>query len=226
MRRSRILLTVLVASLLLPAAAAADVPGALLVLEDLSRGRADQRPEGAPVRFALLENGQIFVGSTRAVYTGQLSEAEARDIEKRISAVRKLAGLAGTVTVGPGPARHRLAIRKGRALDVVVMGDPSAPSGFAPLAALVRDLSDFVHPSLKPWEPASYLVSAKEDKLAGGCKWWTLKEPVTRHVFTPGVVPAAEVVGWPTGASPASVCGKDGPAYAVTFRPLLPGETR
>jgi len=209
------------------AAARAEVTGAIVVLEDLSRGRPDQRPAGAPVRFALLDNGQVFVGSTREIYAGQLTDAETKDLEKRINTVRKLPGIGGTVTLGPGSMRHHLELRKGRALDITVMGDPAAVTSgpMAPLAALVRDLSDFIHPSLKPYAATSYLVSAAEQKLPGGCKWWTLKEPVTKHVFSPGVVAASEVVGWPTGASPASVCGKDGGAYAVTFRPLLPGET-
>ena len=36
-------------------------------------------------------------------------------------------------------------------------------------------------------------------------------------------VAAADAIGWPTGALPASVCAGD-KRFVVTLRPLLPGE--
>ena len=46
---------------------------------------------------------------------------------------------------------------------------------------------------------------------------------MAESVFAPIGVPAKQADGWPTGATPASVCSGD-KQYVVTLRPLLPGE--
>jgi len=107
---------------------------------------------------------------------------------------------------------------------MTVIGDPgqSAP-GLRPLAALIDDLARFDHPSLRPYEPGSYAVSAREGVLPGGCRSWPFKESPAESVFAPRTLPGDSLRDWPTGTSPASVCAGD-KTYVVTFRPLLPGE--
>src|SRR5947209_3279266 len=137
---------VLLAALAVPAAAAGQIPNAVVVLEVFGRVHPDDVPESAPPRFVLLEDGQVFAGGSR-----------------RLAAVRKLPGLSGTVRFGGGEGRQRLLLRRGRPLDMTVLGDPGqAAPAWRPLAALLEDLSRFDHPSLRPYAPASYAVSARE----------------------------------------------------------------
>jgi hypothetical protein len=172
----------------------------------------------------MLDDGQVFVGGTSRLAAGRLSAPEKKELERRVAEVRKLPGLTGAVTLGPGNVRRRLFLRKGRPLDAVLTGDPAgAPASLKPLAALVESLAGFQHPSLKPYEPSSYAMSAKEGELPGGCRPWNRPEPLDTAVFAPRVLPAAGFGDWPTGATPASVCLGD-KKYVVTFRPLLPGE--
>ena len=108
---------------------------------------------------------------------------------------------------------------------MTVTGEPAdAPPPLKPLAALLDDLASFDHASLRPWKPESYALRAQEGKLPGGCRPWPFEEPLAGTDFAPRVVPAAQVLYWPTGAAPASVC-QDGKSWIVTLRPLLPGET-
>jgi hypothetical protein len=74
-------------------------------------------------------------------------------------------------------------------------------------------------------------MTVREGRFAGGCRAWTFPFPVAEALASPRTVSAAEAAGWPTGARPAFVCLDDpGPSttparrYAVTLRPLLPGE--
>jgi hypothetical protein len=218
---------VLVAALaaFLAAAAEADVPKAVIVLESFRPAHADQAPEAAPPRFVLLEDGTVFVGGTRELWTAKLPSADVRELERRVEAMRRITPLAGTVSLGEGPERRRLVLRKGRAVDVRVHGAADRPSPtLTLLAELVRDLERFHHPALRPYTPASYALSAREGLLPGGCRPWNRAQKITDAVFAPVVLPAADVEGWPTGANPARVC-VDEKSYVVTFRPLLPGET-
>jgi hypothetical protein len=154
---------------------------------------------------------------------GRLAGPEVKDLERRISEVRKLP-LTGAMTIGPGSERRRLFLRKGRPLDMILSGSPEdPPASLRALGALIGDLSRFQHPSLRPYEPASYAMSAREGALAGGCRPWLLPEPLAESIFAPRVVPAKGHGDWPTGAVPAHVCVED-KHYVVTFRPLLPGE--
>jgi hypothetical protein len=206
------------------ASRAGDIPKAVVVLEGLTAPLPDQVAEAAPPRFVLLEDGQVFVGGTSRLASGRLAKPEAKAIEARVVAVRQLPGFGATVSLGAGPQRYRLRLRKGGSQDIVVTGDPAgAPVGLAPLASLVQDLLRFDHPSLRPYRPPAYAVIAREGKLAGGCRRWTFPDPVADSLFTPGHVPASAVEGWPTGAVPASVCADD-KTYVVALRPLLPGE--
>ena len=66
-------------------------------------------------------------------------------------------------------------------------------------------------------------MTVREARLAGGCRAWGFTFPIAQALAGPRAVTAAEASGWPTGAVPASVCADDR-RYAVTLRPLLPGE--
>ena len=205
-------------------ARAADIPKAVVVLEAGAVPLPDQVAAAAPPRFVLLEDGQVFVGGTSSIVTARLAGRELKDLERRLSDIRKLPGLAGVVTVGPGTQVRRLSLRKGRALDIRVEGDlAQSPPALLPLAALVGDLERFHHPSLRPYAPTRLALQAREAALPGGCRRWTRPEPLADSVFAPQAVSAADFETWPKGAAPASVCAAD-KKYVVTLRPLLPGE--
>ena len=203
-----------------------EVRGAVAVLEVFNRALPHHVPEAAPPRFALLEDGQVFVGGTRSLSVGRLGSKELKDLERRFAEVRRLPGLAGTITLGPGERRHRIRLFKGgRPLDLTINGDPArAVPERRPLAGLLQDLEQFTHPTLRPYAPESYALSAREGSLRGGCRRWTAASPpIAETVFAPVGIPAAVADGWPTGATPASVCVGNR-TYVVTLRPLLPGE--
>jgi len=203
---------------------AGEITGALIVLET-PPGTPGSDPAGAPPRFVLLKDGQVFVSGTALVEAGRLEKGEAQALLKRASAVRKLPGISGPVAFGGAPERvMRLALLEDDPLEISATGDPTnAPAALAPLAALVGELVRFQHPSLRPYAPSSYAVRAREAKLAGGCRAWVFPVPITAAMTGPRAVPALDAVSWPTGAMPASVC-VDERRYAVTLRPLLPGE--
>lgn len=210
---------------LVAAVASADVPKAVAVLEVETATMPGHVGASAPVRFVLLETGQIYVGGTSEIAAGQLTSSEQKALEKRLSDLRKLPGIGGTVAFGSGKQRTHLVVRKGRPLDMVVTGAlTDAPGPLKPLAALIAELSSFDHPSLKRWQPTSYALRAKEGTLPGGCRPWPFDQPITGTEFTPRVVPADTVQYWPTGAAPASVCQGD-KSWIVTLRPLVPEET-
>lgn len=206
------------------ASGAGEIPKAVVVLEGLTAALPDQVAGAQPPRFALLEDGQVFVGGTSRLVAGRLTKAETKEIESRVSALRQLPGFGPSVALGPGPQRYRLLLRKGGAQEVTVTGDPAqAPEGLRALGSLLQDLLRFDHPTLRPYQPAAYAVIAREGKLAGGCRRWTFAEPVADSLFAPRTVPASAADSWPTGATPASVCADD-KTYVVALRPLLPGE--
>jgi hypothetical protein len=211
--------------LLLPAlAAAARHPEAQVALEVLLPPRPGFVPEAAPSRFVLLDDGKVFVGGTSLVAEGRLEKAELEEIDRQIAAVRKLAGLGSSVSFGPGETEYRLWLRRGRALEIVARGDPAAaPLAVKPLAQLVERLARANPESLQPLEPRQYLLAAREQSLDGGCRPWTLPAPLPDVLGAPRVVKAEAAATWPIGAVAASVCAGD-KRYAVTLRPLLPGE--
>lgn len=216
--------SVLAFTLLLAAAlpSAADLPEAQVLLEVLEPARAGFVPEAAPLRFALLADGQVLAGGTSELLMGQLGKGELAELEKRLALVRKLS-LPQTATFGPGATRYRLRLQKGKT-EVLASGDPAgAPAALAPLARLIAELAAFDHASLQPVRPASYVVSAVEQSLPGGCRPWRLDTPLSDLLGGPRVFSADQLGGWPSGAIAASVC--DGSRrYALTFRPLAPGE--
>ena len=197
-------------------------PEAVVWLEAPGETLPGHVPDAAPARFVLLEDGQVYVGGTSHVRAGKLEGRDFKALDKRLGDVRKLPGLAGTVSLGPGTQRFRLVLRKGRPLEMTVTGDPAqATAAFRGLAQLIQDLLRFDHPSLRPYAPASYVLTAREGRLAGGCRPWPFTDPPS--TFVPKVVPADEVAQWSKGAAPTSVCLGE-KAYVVALRPLLPGE--
>lgn len=220
-----VLALIVVALALAPGAEASDIPQAIVLLEDAAAGRAGQVVEAAPVRFALLEDGQLFVGGSSEILTAKLSARELKDFEKRLTEIRKHPALAGNVALGPGSAQRRLVLRKGgRPLEMVLTGDlESATPAMRGLADFVGQLGSYHHPGLRPYSASSLGLSAKEGVLPGGCRRWTHTEALKDAVFAPKVVSAAGLESWPRGANPAFVCAGD-KRYVVTLRPLVPGE--
>lgn len=215
-----------------PEARASEIPGAVIVLET-APGTPGSDPSAAPPRFVLLKDGQVFVGGTERLEAGRLEKGEAVALQKRADAVRKLPGIDRSPVALGGDASltTRLWLREGP-VEVVATGDPKgAPPGLAPLASFLSELLAFQHPSLRPYAPARYAMSVREARLVGGCRAWQFAFPIEQALAGPRAVTAVEASGWPTGAVPASVCADDaGPSpsasrrYAVTLRPLLPGE--
>ena len=215
----------LAAALLAAATArAGEIPGAALVLE-ASPAAPVGDPAGAPPRFALLKDGQVFVGGSSRIESGRLERREAQALVKRAGELRRSPGIGSGVSFGgPGERTFRLRLLEGDPLEIAATGDPARASpALAPLAALVAELAAFHHPSLRPYAPTAYALVAREQRLVGGCREWSLPVPIAEALAAPRSVPAAEVEGWPTGALAASVCA-DEKRYAVTLRPLLPGE--
>ena len=206
-------------------AAAAEVPEAVLVLE-AAVALPGRVPGAAPPRFVLLRDGRVFVGGSDSVYAGRLDGDSEDAIEDRVKELRKAGLLVPAVAFGDDLSkRYRLRVLEDGPVDVVVTGDPSdAAPAQQPLAAFLGDLLRFHHPSLQPFAPDAYALSAREGLLVGGCRTWTFSVPVEEALSSPRRVPAAETERWPTGADPASVCA-DGRRLVVTLRPLLPGET-
>ena len=221
MRRA---IAALALSIAASSATAGEIPRAVVVLESATAPRFGEIAEAAPPRFVLLEDGQVFVGGTHGLVTARLAGRDLKDLDRRLSDVRKLPALAGVVTVGPGTAVRHLLLAKGHPLDMRIEGDlASAPPALRPLADLVLDLERFHHPGLRPYAPVQLALRAREGSLPGGCRPWTRPEPLAGSVFAPQAVTAADFASWPTGAAPASVCAGD-KQYVVTLRPLLPGE--
>lgn len=198
------------------------VPEAELVLEVAGPPAPGYAPEAAPPRFAMLRNGQVFVGGTSEILTSRLARKERRTLQKQVDRVRKLKGLAGELVLGPGETRYKLYLRKGG--TVTARGDLTAvPPVLKPLAQLIERVLCFDHPTLRPYRPFRYRLAVRAGALRGGCRSWTFALPLIEVLPAPRVVPDEMALGWPTGAVPASVCHRD-KRYVVTLRPLLPGE--
>jgi hypothetical protein len=216
----------LAASVSLPSSAAdsSEMVVALHVSAPALPGRV---PEAMPPRFALMEDGTAYVGGTSGVATTRLEKSEIKAIEKDIERIRKIPGLATRVDLGPGSDRtYRITVRKGKPLDLVAVGDLAGASpAFRPVVSLVTRLADYGGVALRPYRPTSYLLSAREETLAGGCRAWTLPVPLVQVLGAPQVVAASVAEAWPTGGNPASVCA-GAKHYVVALRPMLPGEER
>jgi hypothetical protein len=195
---------------------------AVVTLSVAGEGAPGEIADGLPTRFALLEDGQVFVGGTSEVASARLEKKDTKAIEKLVDRVKKLPVLGVPQTLGPGERVYRLSLKKTG--EVIAKGDPSrAPANLKPLGMLLEMLLDFDHPALRPYSPSSYVVSAKETNLPGGCRSWLLPPIFVEVLKQPRTVTAGSIVGWPTGATPAVVCEGER-RYAVTLRPLLPGE--
>lgn len=206
------------------AAGAARHPDAEVALEVLEPARPGFVPEAAPSRFVLQGDGRVLVGGTSHIASGQLDKLETREIEKLVSVVRKLPGLGSSVTLGPGETQYRLWLKSGRGLEIVAKGDPAgAPQALRPLAQLLERLSGFNHATLVPLVATQFVVSAREERLDGGCRQWTLPPPLADVLAGPRLVTAQAASGWPSGAIAASVCAGE-KRYSVTLRPLMPDE--
>jgi hypothetical protein len=202
----------------------AEIPDVVLVLE-ASAGTPGAEKTGAPIRFALLKDGRVFVGGTSAIEAGQLDKREARTLRRRAEGLTRLAGFSETLALAGDASRTtRLRLLEGRRFDLSVTGDPDAARGaLAPVAAFISDLMGFDHPSLRPFAATRYVLGVRQATLQGGCRSWSFPVPLGAALSGRDTVPAAETEGWPSGALPSSVCLGDR-RYVVTLRPLLPGE--
>jgi len=202
---------------------AAPPPDAVVSLRVSAPAVNGEVPEAMPLRFVLLDNGQVYVGGTSEVATARLEKRELKDLEKQIEKARKVPGLTGPQKLGGGERSFILGFRK--AGEVLLQGDPSqAPAALRPLAALVETLLAFDHPALRPYTPELYFLSAREGALPGGCRDWSLPIAFSEVVRQGRAISGSAAFGWPTGGTPASICAGD-KRYAVTLRPLVPGET-
>lgn len=205
--------------------AGVEIPDARAIFEARPAPRPGLVPEAVPPRFVLMEDRRVFVGGLAGLAAGVLEKDEDKALRKRFKELRRMPGLGGTVTLGPGEQRFRLRVADEK-LDIVATGDPArAPVELRLLASLVADLAQFNHASLQPLPPAQYLASAQEAALAGGCREWNSWPTIGEIAAGPRVIPAETVAGWPTGAIAAAVCER-GKRYALTLRPLLPNERR
>jgi hypothetical protein len=203
---------------------AGEIPNAVVTLEATTPFAPGQVWSGAPPRFILLEDGQVFVGGSSGVASGRLEREDMKALDAELEAVRKAAGIGSSVVFGEGEERYRLRVGKGKAIEIVATGDPAkANPSLRPLAALVVHLASYDHPSLRPYQPIAYAASAREGSHLGGCRSWTL--PVSPSEITTGVrsVPASTVETWMGGVFPTAACVAD-KSYLVTLRPLLPSE--
>jgi len=202
---------------------AAEVRDALVVLEAQTPFAPGQNWGAAPLRFVLLQDGQVFVGGSQAFLSGRLEKAEIKALESRIDVVRKLPGLASSVGFGGDLPSFRLRVVKSK-LDLKVTGDPDqAPAAFRPLADLLRDLLRFDHPTLRPYLADQVFLRAREATRPGGCRLWTLLPTPTEAAA--GVSMATNAASsWAPGVFPTSVCVGD-KRYELQMQPLVPGET-
>jgi len=210
---------------LLPAwAPGADLASAEVTLEVLAAPAPGRVPEGAPLRFALLDKGSVFVGGTSDLAVGQLEGRDRKQLEKMIEAMEKDDSYGSEVTLAPGPDRYRLHFGD-RNRTIVASGDPRRASiAHRKLADLILKLERFEHASLRPHEPADVMVSVRRGDLVGGCRSWGFEFPLEAAERRPVAIPARAASGWPRGATPASVC-HEGRRYIVAIRPLVPGES-
>jgi hypothetical protein len=204
---------------------AADAAATFLTLDVAGPEQPGLVDEARPRRLVMLEDGTVYVGGTRDVAIGHVEKAELREIEKRLEKIRKQQpGLAGSLSFGPGSVEHRLAVAKGKPLELTTTGDPTgAPQSLRQLATLISDLASFQHPSLRPYRPSFYALRARPGTLAGGCRPWTFPVSIAQALAAPQPLSSQSAGDWPTGAVAASACAGD-KTYVVTLRPLLPGE--
>ena len=213
----------LAAILLASPVMAAAPPDAIVALWASVPAQRGEIAEAMPIRFALRDDGTVYVGGTSEIASARLEKKDIKAIEKQLDRVRKLPIFTEPQTLGPGDGVYRLSIRKSG--DVIARGDPARAAGnLRPLALLIETLLAFDHPSLRPFAASTLLAAARETPLPGGCRSWTFAVPLADVLKEPRAIPATQAAGWPSGGTPAVVCSA-GRRYAVTLRPLVPGET-
>jgi hypothetical protein len=204
--------------------AAGEVADALVVLEAATPFASGQNWSAAPLRFVLLQDGQVFAGGSQALLAGRLEKAEVKALEAQLDVVRKLPGLASVVGFGGEEPSFRLRVTKGKPLDLRVTGDPDkASAAFRPLADLLRQLLRFDHPSLRPFTPAQLQLRGHEATRPGGCRLWTLVATPT-EAAAGATIASSAASSWLPGVSTTSVCVGD-KRYELQLRPLVPGES-
>jgi hypothetical protein len=215
------------AALAAPVAEAGAIPNAIVVME-AAPGTPGSDPAFAPPRFALLKDGQAFVGGTSRLETVRLEKGELSALRRRVDAARKAIGRSPAVKLGDGGPAVRLRFGEEEAVEVSLGREPSLPAAPRaepePVSALVLELLSWRHAGLVPYAPQSFAMTLREGALAGGCRPWSFTPSIAEARSATRVVPAEQAQGWPTGALPASVCGPDDRRYVLTLRPLLPGE--
>lgn len=226
-RSARALAAVVALTLWIPARSArlsaGEVADALVVLEAATPFAAGQDWSAAPLRFVLLQDGQVFTGGSQALLAGRLEKAEVKTLEAQLDLVRKLPGLASVVGFGGDQPSFRLRVIKGKPLDLRITGDPDkAVAAFRPLADLLRQLLRFDHPSLRPFTPPQLQLRAHEATRPGGCRLWTLV-PTPTEATAGATVASSAASSWLPGIATTSVCVGD-KRYELQLRPLVPGE--
>jgi hypothetical protein len=200
------------------------VPDAIVTLEVVEPAAPWRVAQAAPMRFALLEKGRIYVGGSTRLAVGTIEGRERKDLEKRVEKVAKQEALGGELRLGPGDTRYRLHFPK-RGVLVLAVGAPEGATGeLRRLGELIEELRDFDHHSLAPWSPLQYLLSVSRRELPGGCRPWRFELDPESLLRQPMAIPAGAVPDWPTGAAPTAAC-LGGQRFAVTLRPLVPGES-
>lgn len=184
--------------------------------------------DGVPPRFVLLTDGSVFVGGRREVLRGSLDKGEMQVLSTRLAVAMKPPGKAGlppTLVVGEGPATFRFSVLLGAPLQIVVMGTLPAAEGpaLSPLPDFIRRLAGFRHPSLRPYDPAEFMMIVREKTLTGGCRIASGLPPLSQPVSNNLVVSETMTRGFPTGPDMSQVC-EGSKRYTVVFRPLIPGE--
>lgn len=183
--------------------------------------------DGVPPRFVLLTDGSVFVGGRRDVLRGSLDKAEMQSLATRLDVALKAhhkTGAPKTLVLGEGPALFRFSVLLGAPLQIVVMGKmplQGAPP-MAPLADFIRRLAGFRHPSLKPYDPAEFIMTVREKTRPGGCRGAKGLPPLSQAVSNPTVVPEVLTRSFPTGPDLSQVC-EGSKRYTVVFQPLVPG---
>jgi hypothetical protein len=212
---------------------AGEVSNAVVTLEVIEPA-ADWREAGAaPMRFALLDKGRVYVGGSARLATGVLEDRERKELEKRVERLAKQKGglsateprgPGGELRLGPGETRHRLQLPK-RGVVFLAAGAPEGASGeLRLLGELIEQLRDFDHHSLVEWTPLEFLLSVTRRTLPGGCRPWRMELDPESLLRRPVTIPSGAAPDWPTGAVPTSACLGD-QRFAVTLRPLVPGES-
>src|SRR5262249_30132852 len=155
MQRAGLALVLAAAAALRPASpvSAAENAEAVLVLDVVAVSVPGRVWSAAPPRFALYDDGQVYVGGTSQVAAGRGEEGgggESGDHPAQVGRPRGGGGGGRSGEGGPRPPRRG---RRGNPPALVGPGAPApAPAAMKTLAALLTTLAAFEHPSLRPYD--------------------------------------------------------------------------